>query len=243
MTEPRTMMMGSMMMGSGPMGGSMPPRPPVSMGGGFTPRSMGFMPQSMPYGYQQSFSAPQQAVPDLPRQADLEPPPAEIPKVENSELRRQQIAMKMWQQSEEDLTRRVTMLENLIRRTVDIPAFDTNTFDRERQLVQWQDTDRGVAMFLDQHEGPLVGGLDSQVKDAEANKYYQHPRQAMLQAQKRQLQLQADEEWRNLHPITMTLAGDCQYVKRALYLDKPEDNDDLYWQSMNADYYRWRSMP
>merc|ERR1719162_2361614 len=136
------------------------------------------------------------------------------------------------------------MLENLIRRTVDMPAYDVAGVERKRVNQERQEEEREKVAFWDTFQGPVRGELDSQVTNPEDNTYYQEPRKAMLQAEMNQLRAAKEEQYRNEHPITMTMAGDCQYVRRALYLDKPDDDDDdLYWQSMNADYYRWRSMP
>lgn len=248
----------------GSMGASFPP-PPGSVGGGqygtmsssmmprsgdgnevflqsmFGPVSMGK--QSKPWGSTAGMVVPTEQSNVQKQKADLGPLPDELPKVPNSEIRRQQIAMQVWQKQEQDLTRRVTMIENLIRRTVDMPAYDVRAINRDQNSRDRQEPFKGDVPFNEVYVGPLPGGEDCQVKDAQANTYYVEPKKAMLQAEKKQLEADAKLQWRNEHPITMTMAGDMEYVKRFLYLDKPPDEDELYWQSMNADYYQWRSRP
>jgi len=148
------------------------------------------------------------------------------------DVRRQKLAKQLWQAQEEDLSRRVTMLENLIRRTVDLPAYDTIGVAKQKKRFEIKDDYENYdqahsAPFSSHFEGPLSGPKDWQVRDAngvEASpQYYVSPPEARMQGQSDYLEACRTVQFRAQHPVTMALAGDCQYLGRALYLDPIDD--------------------
>lgn len=246
--------MGSMgpstiMPGSGFVGGSR--MLPLQSSMGIPPPPSGYMSsvsmamQPNPWGSRAGAVVPTQQTISRQKEAAPQPLPDELPEVKNGELRRQQIAMRVWTQQEEDLTRRVTMLENLIRRTVDMPAYDVVGINRMTQEQRDRyDGERSRAPFTETFDGPITAELDTQVRNLENNTYYVEPAKARLRVQHNQLMAQKQEKWRNEHPITMTMSGNYEAVAKALYIDEKKDDDDLYYPTMgSADYYRWRTMP
>jgi hypothetical protein len=148
---------------------------------------------------------------------------------QNTELRRQQLAMKLWHNQEEDIRRRVTMLENLIRRTVDLPTFDVvgaKKIKDDAVISRRHVEPNGKAFAADWCPFPVEGQYDNQVP--EGSYYYQDPWARMKQAELEHHQETNTHKWRMMHPMTMAVAGDCQYVGRQLYLNPIDWYDPVY---------------
>jgi len=169
-----------------------------------------------------------------PRPAAAPPPPQPEPRPEqNADLRRQQLARQLWQAQEEDLTRRVTMMENLIRRTVDLPCFDVAGDPGAKKNgptgESYERNENAPGFSL---QGPVAGQQDWQVKDESGSVFYIEPEMASKQAQSDVQRAEATMEWRSQNPVTMFMAGDPQYVAKALYLDTLEE--ETYYSQQAA---------
>lgn len=171
-------------------------------------------------------------------------PPVPHKVINHSELHRQEVAMQLWVDHEEDLRRRVTMLENLIRRTVDLPSFDVPGHEKSKrkQYTPSKPDEAHRRPFSDTYSGPVIGEEDTQVYDPTGKSspesiYYQEPTKAKQQANVDQIKMAQTMGWRHRHPTTMALAGDCSYVQRNLYMEPinhAEKWEQLFWMGQSA---------
>lgn len=156
----------------------------------------------------------------------------------NSDLQRQKLARDIWKTQEEELTRRVTMLENLIRRTVDLPTFDHAGIEKKKKRNETGEYESDDAAhrtpFASLNEGPVYGARDSQVTDPSLDIYYVDPARARMQADMDYLMAGESMRWRARNPVTMALSGNYQYLGRALYLDEIDEMEMFYNSNMPA---------
>jgi len=234
--------------GAGPWGsmaGGMPPTMPPGKGAGkgeafALPSMFGSVnfnsqggsvvpsPQTMAQWHPDSY-----AHPAVQQPKEIVERPKELVQAPFSELRRQELAQQLWQAQEEDVSRRVTMLENLIRRTIDLPSVDVAGIERkkaQRSSEEYEEWMKGHSDPFVQTYMPVMGRDDYQVSkqvresEAPANMFYVEPQKAQLQAQAEYMKMEETMKYRRQNPVTMFMAGDYQYLQKALYLDRPNDN-------------------
>jgi hypothetical protein len=138
---------------------------------------------------------------------------------------KQSVSQQMWESQEEDLTRRVTHLENLIRRSVELKAIDVPAVKREERMDamwQYEEWHRTHDLpFSWSYYGPIPGQLDEQAPRNPG--YYLLPDRAIHQATLDYEEACRVMQWRMRHPVTMALAGDYKYLKHELFLDEGDE--------------------
>mmetsp|Transcript_42139 Transcript_42139/g.66819 ORF Transcript_42139/g.66819 Transcript_42139/m.66819 type:complete len:241 (+) Transcript_42139:95-817(+) len=145
------------------------------------------------------------------------------------DIENQYMSQQLWESHEKDLTRRVTHLENLIRRSVELQAVDVEKERKEERRTQlWQSQEQirtHATPFNQIYYGPVQGQFDGQAPNNPG--YYMEPEKAVLQATVDHEEANRIMTWRQRNPVTMALAGDYKYLKHDLCLD--DGNDGLYY--------------
>eukprot|EP00929_Paragymnodinium_shiwhaense_P061950 TRINITY_DN3093_c0_g1_i1.p1 TRINITY_DN3093_c0_g1~~TRINITY_DN3093_c0_g1_i1.p1 ORF type:complete len:361 (-),score=60.76 TRINITY_DN3093_c0_g1_i1:29-1111(-) len=149
--------------------------------------------------------------------ASTAPPPRADFLYDDRELHRQALAEDLWRVEEADLQRRVTMLENLIRRSNEMPALDLagrGVLDEDREPPDPAGYVSNGEHFAKQRVGPLLAPWQNEregqapVWQAPEEGFYTDLERERFRAPLERKEKEKVERWHQEHPLIMALAGD-----------------------------------
>jgi len=143
------------------------------------------------------------------------------------ELRRQQLAQQLWQSQESDLVRRVTLLENLIRRTADLPAFDVSADDRKKRERKIQDQLAAERVHNLQFQQLYDGPFYRPDQATSETGFFTNPGEERYMVEHQMVEHLKNETWKDHNQLTMFMAGDHDRLLDSLALLDEEEEE--FW--------------
>lgn len=152
------------------------------------------------------------------------------------------MAQNLWQSQEEDLVRRVTLLENFIRRSADLPAFDIDWDTRKKREQRAADQLAAQRVheiqFRELYDGPFYP--EGQVEEKQPG-FYVHPGSETFKhtVEHNMVKHLKNEKFKDENQVTMFMAGDHdRLLDNFALLDDPDEEEEKEREEQEKEWYR-----